>query len=119
LVEAIFIEIVERSEGKEIKNDGDLDVLWKRVKKIMKLEIDKETLPDLVIQILSGIDTTIKGFAGLSYNAGDRHATKLNTKKYHARRAVNLALTIFDFLIDSNQYQNPEKEQTSNKVSKT
>lgn len=105
LLEAIFIEIIERNDAEEVKNDGDVENLWKRVKKIMKLEIDKATLPDYVFQILSGIDTAIKGLAGLSNNAGDRHATKFNTKKHHAKLAVNLAMTISDFLIDSWQYQ--------------
>lgn len=105
LVEAIFIEIIERHEKLEVKNDGDIENLWKKVKKIMKLEIDKETLPEFVIQILSGLDTAIKGLAGLSNNAGDRHANKFNTRKHHAKLAVNLSMTIADFLIDSWNYQ--------------
>jgi Abortive infection C-terminus len=105
LIEAIFIEIIERSEGKEIKNDGDVENLWKKVKKIMKLEIEKDTMPDFVVQILSGIETSIKGLAGLSNNAGDRHANKFNTRKHHAKLAVNLSMTISDFLIDSWKYQ--------------
>jgi hypothetical protein len=67
----------------------------------MKLEIDKETLPEFVIQILSGLETSIKGLAGLSNNAGDRHANKFRTRKHHAKLAVNLSMTISDFLIDS------------------
>lgn len=105
LIEAIFIEIIERHEEKEIKNDGNVENQWSRVKKIMKLEIDKETLPDYVIQILGGIDTAIKGLAGLSNNAGDRHANKFRTRKHHAKLAVNLAMTISDFLIDSWEFQ--------------
>ncbi|MBK9794725.1 MAG: abortive infection family protein [Sphingobacteriales bacterium] len=76
----------------------------------MKLEINKETLPEYVIQILSGIDTATKGLAGLSNNAADRHANKFNTKKHHARLAVNLAMTITDFLIDSWNYQTQVKK---------
>jgi len=109
LIEAIFIEIIERHESTEIKNDGDIENLWKKVKKIMKLEINKDTLPDFVFQILSGIDTAIKGLAGLSNNAGDRHANKFNTRKHHAKLAVNLAMTISDFLIDSWDYQVDKK----------
>lgn len=114
LIEAIFIEIIERHGKKEIKNDGNVENQWTQVKKIMKLEIDKSTLPDYVIQILSGIDTAIKGLAGLSNNAGDRHANKFNTKKHHAKLAVNLAMTIADFLIESWNYQ-AEKKITSAK----
>lgn len=106
LIEAIFIEIIEQNEGKEIKNDGKIENLWGKVKKIMKLTIDKETMPDFVIQTLSGIDTALKGLAGLSNNAGDRHANKFKTKKHHAKLAVNLSMTISDFLLDSQNYQN-------------
>jgi len=105
LLEAIFIEIIERHEKKEVKNDGSVENQWSKVKRIMKLEIDKDTLPDYVIQILGGIDTAIKGLAGLSNNAGDRHANKFKTRKHHAKLAVNLAMTISDFLIDSWDFQ--------------
>lgn len=105
LIEAIFIEIIERHEQQEIRNDGDIENLWKRVKKIMKLEIDKETMPEYIIQLLSGIESSIKGLAGLSNNAGDRHAVKFITRKHHAKLAVNLSMTLSDFLLDSWQFQ--------------
>lgn len=76
----------------------------------MKLEIEKETMPEYVVQILSGIDTATKGLAGLSNNAGDRHANKFNTKKHHAKLAVNLATTLSDFLLESRNYQADKKE---------
>ena len=106
LIEALFIEIIEREEKAEIKNDGNIENLWSRVKKIMKLQIDKTVMPDFIIQILSGLDTSIKGLAGLSNNAGDRHANKFETKKHHAKLAANLAMTLSDFLLDSWNYQN-------------
>ena len=109
LVEAIFIEIIERHDKQEVKNDGDVENLWRRVKKIMKLDIDKETLPDFVFQIISGLDTSLKGLAGLSNNAGDRHANKFKTKKHHAKLSVNLSMTIADFLMDSWNYQVEKK----------
>ncbi|HSZ33183.1 MAG TPA: abortive infection family protein [Puia sp.] len=105
LIEAIFIEIIERHEKENVKNDGDIENLWKKVKKIMKLEIQRDTFPEFVIQILSGIETSLKGLAGLSNNAGDRHANKFKTMKHHAKLAVNLAMTLADFLIDSWNYQ--------------
>ena len=73
MVEAIFIEIIERSEINDHKNDGDIDNYWRKVKKIMRLEPDKSAMPEYVIQILSGIETAIKGLAALSNNAADRH----------------------------------------------
>lgn len=100
LCEAILIHIIETIEKTEIKNDGNVINLWTRAKKALKLDLKKDEIPDFVFQILSGLDTTINGLAGLSNNAGDRHANKFNTKRHHAKLAVNSTMTICDFLID-------------------
>ncbi len=105
LVEAILIEIIEQLEDVKMKNDGKLDNLWKRVKKLMKLNIEKTNMPDTIIQILSGLDSIIYGLAGLSNESSDRHATKFKVKMHHAKLAVNSATTICDFLLDSLSYQ--------------
>jgi hypothetical protein len=105
LVEAVCIELIERSEGKEVRSDGNLINLWAKTKKIMNLEIGKTDLPETVTQILGGLDTAVKGFAGLSNNAGDRHANKFKTRLHHAKLAVNLALALSDFLFESADYQ--------------
>jgi hypothetical protein len=75
--------------------------------------LKKDQLPDSVMQILGGIDTTVKGLAGLSNNAGDRHANKFKTRKHHAQLAVNLSLAISDFLFESLQYKIELKAQNS------
>lgn len=105
LVEAVMIEIIEGYEKKEIKNDGNLDNLYKQVKKILNLTINPEIFPPTIIQILSGLESISSGLAGLSNNSGDRHANKFNTMKHHARLAVNSAMTLVDFLLDSRDYQ--------------
>ena len=99
LVEAIFIEIIERSEKVQFKNDGNFLNLWGRVKKNLRMDIDKESEPDFVYKIVSGIDTSLNGLAALSNNASDRHANKFRTRLHHAKLAVNLATTICDFLV--------------------
>ena len=100
LCEAVFIHIIETTEKAEIKNDGNILNLWTRAKKALKLNLKKDEIPDFVFQILSGLDTSINGLAGISNNAGDRHANKFNTKRHHAKLAVNSAMTLCDFLID-------------------
>lgn len=100
ICEAILIHIIEEIEKIEIKNDGNLINLWTRAKKALKLVVDKDQVPAYVFQILAGLDTTINGLAGLSNNAGDRHASKFITKRHHAKLAVNSTLTFCDFLID-------------------
>ena len=84
----------------EIKNDGKIDNLWARTKKTLKIDLKKDEIPDFVFQILSGLDTTINGLAGMSNNAGDRHANKFNTKRHHAKLAVNATMTLCEFIID-------------------
>lgn len=100
LCEAVLIYIVETVEKSEIKNDGNLINLWKRAKKALKMDLAKDEIPDFVFQILTGLDTSLNGLAGLSNNAGDRHANKFKTKRHHAKLAVNSTMTFCDFLID-------------------
>lgn len=100
LTEAVLIHIIEKIEISEVKNDGNLLNLWARAKRALKIDLKKDEIPDTIFQILSGLDTSLNGLAGLSNNAGDRHATKFKTKRHHAKLAVNLAMTTCDFLID-------------------
>lgn len=116
LAEAVMIEIIEKHEGKEIKNDGKIDNLYKQVKKILNLTIDPKLIPATVIQILSGLDSIIGGLAGLSNNSGDRHANKFKTKKHHARLAVNATMTLVDFLLESKEFQADKIEKEGSMV---
>ena len=79
--------------------------LYKRVKKILNITLDKNKLPATILQIISGLDSIVSGLAGLSNNSGDRHANKFNTMKHHARLAVNSTMTLVDFLLESKEYQ--------------
>ncbi len=113
LAEAVMIEIIEKYEENEIKNDGKIENLYRKVKKILNLTIDPKTLPQPAIQILSGLDSIIGGLAGISNNLGDRHANKYKTKKHHSKLAVNATMTLVDFLLDSQEYQmNKKYERT-------
>jgi predicted regulator of amino acid metabolism with ACT domain len=105
LAEAVMIEIIVSHEGKEVKNDGNLLNLYKRVKKILKLKNDPRIMSDQVIQILTGLNSITTGLAGLSNSSSDRHASKVSTKKHHAQLAVNATMTLVDFLLDSREYQ--------------
>jgi hypothetical protein len=100
LTEAILIHVIETIELIEIKNDGKILNLWTRAKKALKIDLKKDEIPETVFLILSGLDTSLNGLAGLSNSAGDRHANKFNTKRHHAKLSVNLAMTLCDFLID-------------------
>lgn len=113
LCEAVLIHIIESIEKSEIKNDGNIINLWTRAKKALKIDFNKGEIPDFVFQILSGLDTTLNGLAGISNNAADRHANKFNTKRHHAKLAINSAMTLCDFLIDVLNERNKEFIKTN------
>ncbi|MDF1697634.1 MAG: abortive infection family protein [Saprospiraceae bacterium] len=110
LTEAVFIDLIEDLTRKEVKYKGDLTQLYKSVKKELKLNVDKEQMPESIIQILSGLNSIVNGLAGVSNSYGDRHATKKKPSKHHAKLAVNCAISICDFVIDSKEYQTRKEE---------
>lgn len=99
LCETVLIYIIETIEVGDVKNDGDIINLWGKAKKALKIDLNKGDIPDPVFQILSGLNTSLNGLAALSNSAGDRHARKFKTKRHHAKLAVNIAMTLCDFLI--------------------
>ena len=104
MLETIMIGIIEEHRGEAIQNSGDLLKLYKEVKNILNLNPTVK-LPDTVKQILAGLNSITSGLAGLSNDFGDRHANKNTAQKHHARLAVNSAMTLADFLLDSKAYQ--------------
>jgi hypothetical protein len=112
MLETIMISVIEDHEGKEIKNSGDLLKLYKQVKSILNLH-PTDKLPATVQQILTGLHSITSGIAGLSNEFGDRHAHKNVAAKHHAKLAVNAAMTLADFLVDSREYQARKKARAS------
>ena len=105
LAEAVMIKIIEENQNEEIKNDGNIDNLYKKVKKILNIKFTSSETPQFVLQIISGLDSIVSGLAGLSNNFGDRHANKSIAKRHHARLAVNSSMTFVDFLLESKDFQ--------------
>lgn len=114
MLETIMIGIIEEHTGEERKNDGDVTKLYKEVKNILNLNPTTE-LPMTAKQILSGLNSIIHGLAGLSNEFGDRHANKNTARKHHAMLAVNSAMTLSDFLLDSKLYQVQKKVKAQKK----
>ncbi len=106
LLESVLIYAIETIEKTDINNDGNLDNLWSKTKKALKIKYTKDEIPDFVFQTLSGLDTVVKGLAGISNNAGDRHANKFSARKHHAKLAVNSSMTISDYIIDLMELRN-------------
>ena len=110
LAEAVMIEVVESDSTTSVKYDGNIEKLYKQVKKNLKLNPDPQAHPETVVQILSGLNSITSGLAGLSNGFADRHANKNKPSIHHAKLAINSVMTLCDFLIDSMEYQKMKRK---------
>lgn len=115
MVEAVFIEILKRSDNQLAKYDGDLNKLYKEVKKQLHLDASQAGLSDTLKQIISGLSSIVTGIAGISNKMGDRHARTYKPEKHHAVLAVNTAYSLCEFLLSSQEYQDKKKALSGGK----
>lgn len=106
MVEAVFEEILRRTNQNSPNHDGDLNKLYKDVKKVLNLDPGQQDLSDTLKQILSGLNSIVTGIAGISNKMGDRHARKYKPAKHHALLAISTAYSLCEFLIASMEHQN-------------
>lgn len=105
LVEEILLSIEERNIGTRQLYDGNLQSLYKRVAKQINMYPEDNKMRNSFNEILKGFLSIISGFSGISNNIADRHATTKHPQKHHAKIAVNSAMVISEFLIESFKYQ--------------
>lgn len=110
LVEEVLLSIEKELAGDRQEYDGNLPSLYKRVSKQINMFPDTKT-ENSFNEILRGFISIVNGFAGISNNIADRHATTKHPKKHHAKVAVNSALIISEFLLDSFDYQRQKSQQ--------
>lgn len=109
LIESILLSIEEKILGTKGQNDGKLESLYKRVSKLLNMYPEDPKVQNNINQILRGFLSIINGFSGISNNMADRHATGKRPQRHHAILAVNSALTICNFLMDSFHYQKAQQ----------
>ncbi len=105
LLENILIELEQNLEGMEVKYDGDLVKLYKRVYKTLNLDPGKKEVNNSMRQIFTGLISIVNGLAGLRNNASDAHGARYKPSSHHAKLSVNSAKTISDFLVESYLHQ--------------
>lgn len=111
MVEAVFEEIISQTTQKDItKHDGDLNKLYKEIKKNLNLDPNQPKLSETLKQTLSGLNSIVTGIAGISNKMGDRHARKYKPEKHHALLAINTAYTLCEFLQSSLEYQKSQNK---------
>lgn len=108
LIEEILLLIEEKINWVRSDYDGDLMKLYKRVRKLIKLEPDDNNTDNSLNEIMRGFVGIISGLAGISNNSSDRHAQNYKPQKRHAILAVNAALVITQFFVETykSQYDN-------------
>lgn len=105
MVEAVFEELIKDANAEVPKHDGDLNVLFKAVKKNLNLDAAQVDLSETLKQMLSGLSSIVTGIAGISNKMGDRHARKYKPERHHALLAINTSYALCEFLLSSLEYQ--------------
>jgi len=105
LIETVLIVLEKRLDDTPSSYDGDLPKLYKRVRKLMKLDPDAKEIDDALKPIVTGLSSVIYGLASTRNKMSDAHARTYKPSRHHAKLAVNATNTLADFLIESYDYQ--------------
>jgi hypothetical protein len=105
LIEELLLLIEEKINGNRTDYDGDLPKLYKRVRKLLKMEPDDNKTDNSLNEVMRGFINIISGLSGISNNSSDRHAQSYKPQKRHAILVVNASLIAAQFLIESYKYQ--------------
>jgi hypothetical protein len=95
--------------GQEYQKDDDLQRLYKATAQALMLGPDQHT-EQVIKQILSGMNTTVNGMAGLRNALSDAHGKgkkAARPRSRHARLAVNVGFSLSTFLIETHLANRP------------
>lgn len=101
LIEAVLTELERGLDADVTPYDGDLQKLYKRVQKLMRLDPARPDVEGPLKQVLSGLASIVSGLSGLSNKMGDRHVRRYRPDKRHAELVVNAAKTLAGFLFET------------------
>ncbi len=114
LVES-FLKALLRKIGEPYKEtEGDIRELYKAVSVPLGLSAKGDNLETYLKTILDGLKKQLAGLYEVANKASDRHDRKYNPARHHAKLAVNSALTLCEFLLDSYDYQEARKKRAAN-----
>jgi hypothetical protein len=114
LVEAFLKEILRQTNTSFKENEGDIRPLYNSAADALNLNPKGEHLESHLKTILQGLKSLVVGLYEVANKASDRHARRYNPAPHHAKLAVNTAVTLCEFLLDSFAYQ---QTRASRKVS--
>lgn len=105
LVEDVCMKIESELGSTHHENDGDLNKLFTRVRKLLNLDPSRKDISDSLKQVLSGLASIVSGLASMRNKMSDAHAGNYKPSRHHAKLAVNAAKTLADFLFETKTYQ--------------
>jgi hypothetical protein len=105
LVEALLKALLKRVAPSFNENEGDIRQLYNQLKGPMNLDAKEATIDRFLKAILDGLQKQLGGLYELANKASDRHARRYNPARHHAKLAVNCALTLCEFLLESYEHQ--------------
>ena len=114
LVEEFLKEVLRQTHASFNENEGDIKALYSDVAEALGLNPKGENLEGHLKTILQGLRSVISGLCEVSNRASDRHARKYNPAQRHAKLAVNAALTLCEFVLDSYENQKRIRVKTAN-----
>ena len=105
LLEAVFLDMEELLTGKRQKYDGNLNKLYKRIRKLLNLEPSHPDLTNSLRELLSGLISIVSALGSIRNKMSDAHARTYKPEKRHAQLAVNASRTVVDFIFETFEYQ--------------
>ena len=104
LIQEVEEKIIRDITGKNVDEKFDADVLHKKVMTLLKLDASRDYDKRLKM-VITGLNQVNSGIAQIRNVASDAHSPKYKAQKHHAILAANSAITLCQFLLDSQEYQ--------------
>ena len=105
LVEDFLKAILKQVNAPFKEGEGDIRSLYASVSDTLNLNPKGENLESHLRTILQGLKSIIAGLYEVANKASDRHARRYNPAEHHAKLAVNSALAVCEFVLDSYEHQ--------------
>lgn len=104
ILEETFCYVIE-IKNQTPSDSGDIGKLYKQVKELYNMHADKE-MDVRINKLLSGLEKIVSGLAEMRNNGSDSHGLgnkRINISSYHARLAINSAITMAEFILSVSQ----------------
>lgn len=112
LMEELLKELLEKTNTQYNPDEGDIKKLYRQLIVPLNLNPKGENLESYLKVILQGLIQQIDGLYRFANKAGEHHVKLHKPSKHHAQLAVNVALTLCQFLVESYEHEK-ERNQTS------